>query len=398
MGLGLVIGSAARADQSVTLTWNPSSSSDLAGYMVLSSSDGTNYVNQMDAGTNTVWSVTGLQDGTTNYFEVEAYDVNHNASPPSNPVECIVPETTQTPAAPPMLAAVPDQSVNVGSIVLVTNTVTDANVPPRQITFSLGAGAPAGTSISTNGVFEWDPACEQGSTTNLITVWALDNGMPALCNSISFEVTVGACVRVTIGSSAVLIGNETSVPINLYSTVGLTNLSFSLATLAGRFGNWGFAASNPGLVTAAVQAPDASQPQFNLAVPSGQALLGASSLGTISVQALASGDSAFAPLTVNSIVATASDNTQVGSVFVSPGRVVLIAGQPLLEASLSNGSNPGVTLYGTPGSNYTVMSTTNLSPPITWTSFTNFILPTPVQFITPGPYTNQMEFFRALQQ
>jgi hypothetical protein len=78
--------------------------------------------------------------------------------------------------------------------------------------------------------------------------------------------------------------------------------------------------------------------------------------------------------------------------------VVLIAGQPLLEASLSNGSNPGVTLYGTPGSNYTVMSTTNLSPPITWTSFTNFILPTPVQFITPGPYTNQMEFFRALQQ
>jgi hypothetical protein len=91
MGLGLVIGSAARADQSVTLTWNPSSSSDLAGYMVLSSSDGTNYVNQMDAGTNTVWSVTGLQDGTTNYFEVEAYDVNHNASPPSNPVECIVP-------------------------------------------------------------------------------------------------------------------------------------------------------------------------------------------------------------------------------------------------------------------------------------------------------------------
>ncbi|MGA2751888.1 MAG: hypothetical protein ABSG59_24245 [Verrucomicrobiota bacterium] len=570
MGLGLALGPAAHAAQSVTLVWSPSPSRGVAGYMVLSGSDGINYINQIDAGTNTTGTVTGLQGGTTNYFEVAAYDINHNQSPPSNPVEYVAPEPTQmvavaanpasagsvtgggsfvtgssvtvkaiansghtfanwtengtvqsaspsysftlatnrnlaanfttnstskttapavttlaasavtptkatlnatanpngsatavyfeygpttaygnvgatntlasdlgdahavaqaitgllpgttlhfqavahnslgtyfggdltfiTPAAPPMLAAVPDQSVNVGSTVLVTNTVTDANVPPRQITFSLGAGAPVGTSISANGVFKWAPACEQGSTTNLITVWAVDNGTPALSNSVSFEVTVSACVRVTVGSSTVLLGNDTSVPVNLYSTVGLTNLSFSLATLAGRFGNWGIAASNPGLVTAAVQAPDASQPQFNFAVPSGHVLLGASSLGTISVQALATGDSAFAPLTVNSIVATASDNTQVGSVFVFPGRVVLIAAQPLLEASFTHGANPGVTLYGKPGSNYMVMSATNLSAPITWTTFTNFTLTTPVQFITRGLFTNQMEIFRALQK
>jgi hypothetical protein len=77
---------------------------------------------------------------------------------------------------------------------------------------------------------------------------------------------------------------------------------------------------------------------------------------------------------------------------------MLIAAQPLLEASFTHGANPGVTLYGKPGSNYMVMSATNLSAPITWTTFTNFTLTTPVQFITRGLFTNQMEIFRALQK
>ncbi len=96
MGLGAVFCRSARAEQSVTLAWNPSPSASVAGYMVSYGSDGINFSNQVDAGTNTNWTVAGLQDGSTNYFEVSAYDVNYNESPPCAPVEYVVPVPAQT--------------------------------------------------------------------------------------------------------------------------------------------------------------------------------------------------------------------------------------------------------------------------------------------------------------
>lgn len=398
--MGLAFFALAQTAQSVTLAWNPTPGTNVAGYMIHYGSNGTNYNQQADAGNHTNWSVTGLQGDVTNYFAVAAYDANHIESPLSSPVEYAVPPQGTVllqPAGPPALATVPDQSINVGSVLIVTNTAIETNVPARQVAFSLGAGAPAGASISDDGIFRWAPVGQQGSTTNLITVWAVDNGRPALSNSVSFNVMVGACAQVTVGSSTVLIGNETSVPVYLYSTVSLTNINFSLATLAGRFAKWKFTAANPGAATATVQAADPSHPQFNLAVPGGRTPVGASWIGTISVQSLAAGRSAFAPLTVNNIVATASENTQVGSVSASSGRVALIAAQPLLEASFINRASPVLTLYGNPGSTYTVLSATSLAAPVTWTPFTNFTLTAPVQSIPLDASANQMEVFSAAQ-
>ena len=84
-----------RADQSVTLAWNPSPSTGVAGYILRYGSDGTNYGNPVDTGINTVWTVTGLQAGT-NYFVVSAYDANHNESPPSNSVKYVTPGNAQS--------------------------------------------------------------------------------------------------------------------------------------------------------------------------------------------------------------------------------------------------------------------------------------------------------------
>jgi hypothetical protein len=66
---------------------------------------------------------------------------------------------------------------------------------------------------------------------------------------------------------------------------------------------------------------------------------------------------------------------------------------PVLAASLTNGTSLVLTLYGTPGSNYTVLSATSLLPPIQWTSFTNLTLTNASQVINAGPLTNQLEFF-----
>jgi hypothetical protein len=96
MGLGLAVCPLTLAAQSVTLAWNPSTSANVAGYMIYYGTDGTNFDSQLDAGTNTTATVTGLEPGSTNYFEVVAYDANDDLSPPSNEIEYIVPVATQT--------------------------------------------------------------------------------------------------------------------------------------------------------------------------------------------------------------------------------------------------------------------------------------------------------------
>ncbi|MGA3179094.1 MAG: fibronectin type III domain-containing protein [Verrucomicrobiota bacterium] len=101
MVLGLALCPWSRAAQSVTLAWNPSTASGVAGYMIHYGNDGTNYSNEVDAGTNTRWNVTGLQEGDTNYFVVTAYDVNHVESTPSNQTIYYVPGVTQMTAGVP---------------------------------------------------------------------------------------------------------------------------------------------------------------------------------------------------------------------------------------------------------------------------------------------------------
>ncbi len=96
MSLGLAVCPLTLAAQSVTLAWNPSPSPTVAGYMLYYGADGINFDSQMDAGTNTTWTVTGLEPGSTNYFEVVAYDANDNLSPPSNQIEYTVPNAAQT--------------------------------------------------------------------------------------------------------------------------------------------------------------------------------------------------------------------------------------------------------------------------------------------------------------
>ena len=95
MGLGLAFCPLARAGQSVTLAWGASPDKNATGYMIHYGSEVANYVNKVDAGTNTSWSVTGLKEGTTNYFVVSAYDVNHSESATSNQTVYYVPGVVQ---------------------------------------------------------------------------------------------------------------------------------------------------------------------------------------------------------------------------------------------------------------------------------------------------------------
>ncbi len=93
--------------------------------------------------------------------------------------------------APPVFAAVRNQTVNVDVTVQVTNSATASDVPPYSLTYSPASALPANATLnSTDGVFTWRPSVSQANTTNVIEVEATDDDPADLSATDSFSVIV----------------------------------------------------------------------------------------------------------------------------------------------------------------------------------------------------------------
>jgi hypothetical protein len=91
----------------------------------------------------------------------------------------------------PVVNAPANATVDEGVLLSYTVTATDADVPAQTLTWSLGAGTPAGAAINaSSGLFSWTPSEVQGPGTYPITYTATDNGTPPLSGSASNTVTV----------------------------------------------------------------------------------------------------------------------------------------------------------------------------------------------------------------
>ncbi|MEX2140609.1 MAG: putative Ig domain-containing protein, partial [Pirellulales bacterium] len=118
---------------------------------------------------------------------------------------------------PPVLNPIADRNANVGQTLTFTATASDPDLPANNLTFSLGAGAPAGATINPGtGVFSWTPSAAQGGQTFEITVRATDDREPALSDTETFEVTVQPLVEPQFTMSAIN-GPNVAVPGQLRS-------------------------------------------------------------------------------------------------------------------------------------------------------------------------------------
>jgi hypothetical protein len=298
-------------------------------------------------------------------------------------------QTAGIPALPvPMITQVANQFVIVGQELIITNSAVVATPP---VTFTLAAPEPAGASITTNGVFSWAPTCAEGSSTNTITVWATDSGTPPLSNSMTFLVAVSECVQLGVGSAVLQVGQTSGIPVNLFSTVGITNLSFSLAVPAHRFTNYTITSANTNNATATVQAVGSSPPLFTFITQPGQTLPTESMLGTIGFTALP-GDSAFVPVSASNIIGIQTGGGEVGNVASMSGQITVIGLHPLLGSALGGNSMITLTLYGNPGSNYQMAFSTNLVS-TNWQAGESILLTNVEQNVT-IPATNTHMYFR----
>ncbi len=105
---------------------------------------------------------------------------------------------------PPMLAAISNQTVNVGQTVALTASATDVDYQSPALTFSL-PGAPASATLiqlnPTNATFRWRPAVTDANTINPVTLKVTDNGSPSLSATQSFTIAVNPLALPTVPSA-----------------------------------------------------------------------------------------------------------------------------------------------------------------------------------------------------
>jgi hypothetical protein len=283
---------------------------------------------------------------------------------------------------PPLISQVTNITIGPGSSLEIPITISDPN--SNEITLQLSGLAPTGAMLTTNGVFTWTPSCIQGGTTNVITVLAIDNGVPPLSNTMSFTITVGDCLQVGLGSGLVPVGQTSCLPLNLISTAALTNLSLIVSYPTNYFTNLTVTVSNAAIRSSTVTSIDPAHTFFNFSINSGQVLQGPALIGSICFRS-ASGPSAFVELPITSISGIKSNGAPAGNVFGKSGQMIVIAREPLLQAWLNTNAQRMLTLYGNPGATYALGYRTNLSG-------TNW------QFAWRTPMTNFSETFEANQK
>jgi hypothetical protein len=153
------------------------------------------------------WTPTDAQAPSTNALSVIVTDSGLPAMSATNTFKVVV----YRPNTAPVMDTILDQAVYANTLLNFTVSATDTDQPPQTLTFSLGAGAPTGASISSAGVFTWTPTGAQAPSTNTIAVTVTDNGMPPLSSTNTFRAFVIQAIRIT---SVIRSGNSVTLTWN----------------------------------------------------------------------------------------------------------------------------------------------------------------------------------------
>jgi len=159
------------------------------------------------------WTTDELDGGTTVPVTVRVTDAGGLSSDETFNV------TVTEVNAPPILGPIGNRRINAGETLSFNTVVTDTDSPAQTITFSLGAGAPAGAMIDpVSGAFSWTPTTEQGLGPFQITIRVSD-----ALSSDEETITVIVNVAPQINAIADQMINEGS-PFSLTVTATDANL------------------------------------------------------------------------------------------------------------------------------------------------------------------------------
>jgi hypothetical protein len=137
------------------------------------------------ASTLTLTASSNVISGTTNVTVIATAGLISHTKTITLTLNGIAPTNTS-----PVLAAITNQTVNVGQTVAFTASATDTNQPPQTLTFALLSGAANATLNTNSGAFSFRPLVTQADSTNSFTLKVSDNGSPSMSATQSFAVMV----------------------------------------------------------------------------------------------------------------------------------------------------------------------------------------------------------------
>ncbi len=225
------------AARSVTLAWDPSAGTSVAGYNLYCGGASGAYTNIVDAGNATNATIAGLTEGATYFFAATAYDSSALESDFSNEISYTVPAAENTPPTLDSLANLTIsenaalQTVNLSGISsgaanesqTLTVTASSSNtglIPNPTVSY---------TSPNATGSIAFTPlANAYGSAT--ITVTVNDGGASNNIVSRSFSIAVNQLPTISAIPNRVIAVGTSTPPIPF--TVGDAETSPSSLTLS----------------------------------------------------------------------------------------------------------------------------------------------------------------------
>jgi hypothetical protein len=297
--------------------------------------------------------------------------------------------------ARPTLTPVTDITTTVGVLVTITNAASDTDVPAQQLTFAL-VSAPAGATFS-NKVFRWRPGVANAGTTNTIAISVTDNGTPNLSATQTFNVIVRDYISSGLGTFVVRAGDTGAVPIRIYSSAGLARLSFRVMYPPNVLTNIGVTPLAPQIASARAIQLNPSNSLVVITNYLGQVLQGTQEIALLTFSVLPNQRSAFVSLAITNVQALRPDGSAIPDTAVQGGRIVVIGNEPLVEATVRNGGQREIIVYGKAGVLYEVQSSVSaLNGGQPWVSEGEILLPSMSATMDVNP-TNIAIFYRAME-
>jgi hypothetical protein len=300
---------------------------------------------------------------------------------------------------PPSLDAVTNRAINEGQLLTFIISASDSDLPRQTLTFSLGAGAPAGLALdSTSGAFTWRPTELQGGTNYTIAVIVRDSGSPPLSATQTFVVTVRDTqgdFGFAIGSTNLFVGESNSVPLTFSSGAAeLTNLSFVLEADTTRLVGFALRSLASEITSSSLAPLSSNQFQVLFTTSAADAFQGSLTLARLNFIALSNGHSAIVPLRASNVVGALANGTTLAKPRVGSGRVFVIGREPLLDAHVSSNHVRVIRLYGHPNRRYALEFKSDLLNSPDWISFQEVDLESRFAVFSDLPAPKPVVFYR----
>jgi hypothetical protein len=350
---------------SIELMWVDYATNEF-GYRIYRSIDGNNFTLLGTNGANsTNYIDITVLPGVLYYYDVRAYNAAGNSDGSK--------ANAFTGNNKPRLDEIPNAITEVLRTLRFTATASDIDVPANHLTYSLDPGPftpPTATINASNGIFRWQTTRADAGKTNYLIGRVTDDGVPPLTDTWEFQIIVRDYVELSVGSVITRAGQTTNVPINVVCSAPLSNLTFAISLPSDRLTTLSLQNLVPAIANATL---DASTPNVALltftALP-GQSLSGTQQLARLNFTAAPGQTSTFIPLELGNVSGQRAQPGLAPTLLLNNGRVVMVDGQPLLEAARSylDGAR-WLTIYGRSGSNYMIETSTNPANPAAWQSW-----------------------------